>query len=93
MKKKDLESLREKTTNVLEGLIDERRREIAKTLAEVGAGREKNLKKAKMQRRQLAQTLTIAREKELIQQISEEKSESIKSDSPRTKESLKKKPK
>jgi ribosomal protein L29 len=66
MKKKDLTDLRNKKTNELEKLLSKKRNELINTYAKIKAGQEKNLKKAKNIRRDVAQILTIIREKELL---------------------------
>lgn len=68
MKKKDLTDLRNKKTNELEKLLAKKRNELVNTYAKIKAGQEKNLKKAKNIRRDVAQILTIIREKELLEQ-------------------------
>jgi ribosomal protein L29 len=66
MKKKDLTDLRNKKINELEKLVSKKRNELINTYAKIKAGQEKNLKKAKNIRRDVAQILTIIREKELL---------------------------
>ncbi|MCK4588688.1 50S ribosomal protein L29 [Candidatus Woesebacteria bacterium] len=66
MKKKDLTDLRNKKINELEKLLSKKRNELINTYAKIKAGQEKNLKKAKNIRRDVAQILTIIREKELL---------------------------
>lgn len=66
MKKKDLTDLRNKKINELEKLLSKKRNELINTYAKIKAGQEKNLKKAKNIRRDIAQILTIIREKELL---------------------------
>jgi len=67
MKKKDLTDLRNKKINELEKLLSKKRNELINTYAKIKAGQEKNLKKAKNIRRDVAQILTIIREKELLE--------------------------
>ncbi len=67
MKKKDLTDLRNKKINELEKLLSKKRNELINTYAKIKAGQEKNLKKAKNMRRDIAQILTIIREKELLE--------------------------
>jgi len=66
MKKKDLLDLRSKKTGELEKLLSKKRNELINTYVKIKAGQEKNLKKAKNIRRDIAQILTIIREKELL---------------------------
>ncbi len=67
MKKKDLTDLRNKKVSELEKLLSKKRNELINTYAKIKAGQEKNLKKAKNMRRDIAQILTIIREKELLE--------------------------
>lgn len=67
MKKKDLTDLRNKEINELEKLLSKKRNELINTYAKIKAGQEKNLKKAKNIKRDIAQILTIIREKELLE--------------------------
>lgn len=67
MKKKEPENLRTQKRDELLRLSEEKRLEIEKTLAEVAAGREKNLKKVRRLKLDLAQILTVIREKELTE--------------------------
>lgn len=68
MKKKDLTDLRNKKINELEKLLSKKRNELINTYAKIKAGQEKNLKKAKNIRCDIAQILTIIREKELLKE-------------------------
>lgn len=65
MKKKDLQTFKDKKIEELTKIVQEKRVEISKAAAEMYAGKEKNLKKAKNAKRELAQMLTILRQKEL----------------------------
>ena len=67
MKKKDLVSLREKDIDTLKTQVVEKKKEEELTLVRIYAGQEKNLKKAFLIRREIAQILTIIREKEIIE--------------------------
>lgn len=73
MKKKDLKMLVGKKTKELEKILSEKRLEILKNQAEVYSGKEKNLKKAKNLRKEIAQILTIIKENELTKKESEAK--------------------
>lgn len=68
MKKKDLTDLRNKKTSELEKLLAKKRHELINANAKIKAGQEKNLKKAKNIRRDVAQILTIIREKKLLKE-------------------------
>lgn len=67
MKRKDLEGLKTKKATELLKMVRERKLELAKALAMASAGREKNLKKAKNLRREIAQILTIQRAESKVQ--------------------------
>lgn len=66
MKIKELRGIRTKETSELMGFVNKKRLEIAKILAEVKAGKERNLKKVKNLRREVAQILTVVKEKEIL---------------------------
>ncbi|MBI3443533.1 50S ribosomal protein L29 [Candidatus Woesebacteria bacterium] len=65
MKRKDLKSLREKERQDLMKILDEDKRGLNKIFLNLGAQKEKNLKAGKLLKRDIAQILTIIREKEL----------------------------
>ncbi len=67
MKKKDLVSLREKDIDTLKTQVVEKKKEAELTLVRIYAGQEKNLKKAFLIKREIAQILTIIGEKEIIE--------------------------
>ena len=67
MKKKDLEGLKTKKAVELLKMVKERKLELAKTLAAMGAGREKNLKKARNLRVEIAQILTVQKVESKVQ--------------------------
>ena len=66
MKTKDLQSLRTKDLKELTELVHHKGIEQVKSKAEIKAGREKNLKKVKFIKRDIAQILTIIKEKQII---------------------------
>ena len=68
MKKRELQSLATKTKEELKKLADEKELELLKVVANLKASKEKNLKKAKNVKRDLAQVMTKLREKEIIQE-------------------------
>lgn len=70
MKRKDLSKLKGKSQKELIKLANDQKTEILKVIADLKAGKEKNLKKASNLRRDHAQILTIIREKELIEKSS-----------------------
>ena len=67
MKKKELDSIRGKTIEELEGMANEKRNEITLTYAKIKAGQEKNTSKVKTLKQDLAQIMTIVRENEIIE--------------------------
>lgn len=67
MKKKELAELRVKEVKELNKLAEDREAEMKKIIPELGIGKEKNLKKVKNLRREIAQVLTIIKEMEIIQ--------------------------
>ena len=72
MKKTELKTLRGKKIEELKKLSKERKLEIVKVLAKMAAGQEKNLKKAKNLKKNLAQTETIIREMEIVNKLQKE---------------------
>ena len=77
MKKKELTNLLTKDVEYLTDLVAKKRIEFIKIKAEMKVSKEKNLKKTKNLRRDLAQVLTILKEKEIFQK---EKSNTEKED-------------
>jgi ribosomal protein L29 len=67
MKKKEKEALKSKEASEAKKLLSERKLELEKAVAEMYGGKEKNLKKARNLRREIAQILTIIREKEILE--------------------------
>ncbi|MFZ5932976.1 MAG: 50S ribosomal protein L29 [Patescibacteria group bacterium] len=75
MKKKDLIELRNKKIADLKKLAQEKDLELTKAGVKIADKSEKNLKKVKNIRRELAQVLTVTREKEIVEK--ESKNESL----------------
>jgi ribosomal protein L29 len=73
MKKKDLKSLREKSVDELKSLVIEKRNKIIADYAKIRAGKEKNTSLLRKLKRDLAQTLTILREKGIIEKYKADK--------------------
>ena len=67
MKKKELKTLREKTIKELRTKVEKLRLDVQLTYAKVKVGQEKNIKKAKNERKDIAQILTIIKEKEIME--------------------------
>ena len=72
MKKEELTNLRTKTISELVKMSVERKNEAEVVYAKIKVGQEKNVKKAFNLRKELAQILTILREKEITEQAKEE---------------------
>lgn len=73
MKSKDLRDLKLKEIDVLTKMVDDKKKDLKKAMVEIKVTKEKNLKKAKLVRREIAQILTIIREKEIIGKKGEER--------------------
>ncbi len=67
MKTKDLKQLRTKTIKELEGLIKAKKQDLLLSYAKIKAGKEKNTSLIKRIRRDIAQLLTLVREKEILE--------------------------
>ncbi len=67
MKINDLNSLRKKDIKDLESTLAKKKLEAENDFAKIKGGREKNLKKYRNLRRDIAQILTIIREKQIIE--------------------------
>ena len=67
MKRKQLDDQKSKDVNFLNKLIAENKIELQKVQAEIRAGKEKNLKKAKNLRTDISQLLSILKEKEILE--------------------------
>ncbi len=64
MKKKDLKSLRTKEKKEILKTLEKKRKSLSESWIKTKAGQEKNTKKVKMLRKDIAQILTILKEKE-----------------------------
>ena len=73
MKKTELKNLRAKKADQLKETVSKKKLEIAKVLAKISAGQEKNLKKGRNLRKELAQTLTLIKEMEIIESLDKKK--------------------
>lgn len=67
MKRKELQELRQKDKAQLLKLVREKKKELVKEAADIGLGRAKNVKAVRNLRRDIAQLMTILREKEIIE--------------------------
>lgn len=66
MKKKELENIREKSITELKKTALEAKKEISLVYTKIKAGQEKNTSQMKKLRHNLAQVLTLIREKEIM---------------------------
>lgn len=78
MKKKDLKDIRSKKIDELRKMVDEKKKEAAETFSKTKGGQESNVKKYKNQRKDIAQILTVIREKEIIEKMKKEKKKEAK---------------
>lgn len=78
MKRKELIELKGKTIKDLIKTVEDKKLESRKLKMSVAAGKEKNLKAGKNIKRDIAQILTVIREKEIIEKLQPEKKEKIK---------------
>jgi ribosomal protein L29 len=75
MKRKELTELRSKTAEALKKVLAEKKTEIQKARVGAVAKKEKSLKILKNLRREVAQTLTLIREKEILASLEPKKEE------------------
>jgi ribosomal protein L29 len=68
MKKKDINDLRSKSIADLVKLVGEKKLELAKVSVEMKTSQEKNIKKARNLRDEIAKISTIIREKQIFEQ-------------------------
>jgi ribosomal protein L29 len=71
MKKKDIIDLRKKEVDGLHKMLVEKRNALDKKTVEMFSGKEKNIKVLKNLRREIAQVLTLIKEKEIMKKISQ----------------------
>lgn len=67
MKKKDIRDLRLKSPKELMKMVAEKRKELAVFTSGVVLQKEKNVKKGKLARKEIARILTLLREKEILE--------------------------
>ncbi|MBL7036398.1 hypothetical protein ISR94_00930 [Candidatus Microgenomates bacterium] len=72
MKIKELKKTREKELKALEGLLDKKVLEMSKIQVKILSGKEKNLKAAKLVKRDVAQLLTLINEKKIDDKLESE---------------------
>lgn len=69
MKKKDFNDLRTKDLKALKSMAMAKKLEVDKSRMEITGGKQKNLKATNNLRHELAQILTLVREKEIIEKL------------------------
>jgi len=69
MKKKELDDLRAKDLKALRHVAIEKELEVSKKKMEIMGGKDKNIVAARSMRRDLAQVLTLIREKEIMEKL------------------------
>lgn len=69
MKKKDLDAIRKKDIKNLKNTVIKDKVELRKLTSELSAGNSKNIKKIRELRLNIAQGLTVIREKELVEDL------------------------
>ena len=69
MKKKEFTNLKDKSIKDLMKMVNTKRVEVAKKAMEASAGKEKNLKASWSVRHDIAQILTLIKEKEILELI------------------------
>lgn len=69
MKKKEFTSLKDKSIKDLMKMVNTKKVEVAKKMAEAASGKEKNLKASSSARHEIAQILTLIKEKEILELI------------------------
>ena len=72
MKKKEFSELKNKSQVELIKSLKEKKTELTKAYAEVHAGKEKNLKKMKLVKRDIAQILTVVKEMQIQESLGKE---------------------
>jgi ribosomal protein L29 len=78
MKKKDLTEMKSKTLAELRKVAVQKRVEANNAGMKISAGKEKNLKSFKNLRREIAQILTIIKEKEIVEKLQPGKEKTLK---------------
>jgi len=69
MKKRELADIRKKTLKDLIKQVDKRCADLLKEKINISAGKSKNIKKVRSLKQDVAQILTVIREKELIEEL------------------------
>lgn len=77
MKIKELKNTRTKDLKTIEALLAKKRLEMSKIQVKILSGKEKNLKTMKFAKKEVAQLLTLIKEKKLISKIEDGKEKSM----------------
>jgi ribosomal protein L29 len=78
MKKTERTSLKSKEVKVLKGEVVAKKVDLAKFTAKMFAGGEKNLKKGRNLKKEIAQILTVINEKEIVEKESKKEEKTAK---------------
>lgn len=78
MKSIELTKLRSSSAEELETLVLEKRKELDISVIERTSGKEKNIKLSKNIRRDIAQLLTLIKEKEIVEEMNKDKVKEVK---------------
>ena len=71
MKTRDLTSLRKKSPDEIKSLLEQKKFEAVESFAKMKAGQEKNLKRVKNLKREIAQIMTVFQEYNLSKKLDE----------------------
>ena len=71
MKTRELTSLRKKSLDEIKSLLEQKKLEAVESFAKMKAGQEKNLKKTKNLKREIAQIMTVFQEYNLSKKLDE----------------------
>ena len=71
MKTRDLTSLRKKSPDEIKSLLEQKKLEAVESFAKMKAGQEKNLKRVKNLKREIAQIMTVFQEYNLSKKLDE----------------------
>ncbi len=80
MKRREIQSLHEKTKEELKKLLEEERLSLVKLRMDLALGKTKNVKAPARKRDKIARILTIIREKEILEEASYSKKNNKKGD-------------
>ena len=78
MKRKEFADFKTKTVKDLQKFVIDKKAEMAKKKVEIFSGKEKNLKYFNNLRREVAQAMTLIKQKEIVESLKPEKEEILK---------------